>query len=124
MAKRVTPRPKIPVRRNFIRQWREYRELTQEQMAERMTEWLQRHGVRDGYSYATLGRLERGLIPYSQDVLEAAADALQTTPASLIMRDPSQDDDGEAMWSLWDHAKPGERQMILDIVRTITKTGT
>lgn len=90
-----------------------------------MTEWMRLHGVRDGYTQGTLARLERGDIPYSQDVLEAAADALRTTPASLIMRDPTRDDDGsEAMWSLWDHAKPGERQMILDIVKTVTKTGT
>ncbi len=42
-------------------------------------------------------------------------------PASLLMRNPI---DPEAIWSLWDAAKPGERQMIVDLARTVTKTGT
>jgi transcriptional regulator with XRE-family HTH domain len=29
-----------------------------------------------------------------------------------------------AQLSLWDHAKPGQRRMIVDIARTVTKTGT
>jgi len=37
------------------------------------------------------------------------------------MRDPS---DEEAVWSLWDQAKLGERKMIESIVRTVMKTGT
>ena len=52
---------------------------------------------------------------------EALAEALQTDAASLLMRDPTDDD---AVWSIWDNAKPGERRMILDIAKTITKTGT
>ena len=82
MAKRqVAPRPKGQFRPTFIRQWRKYRGLT----------------------------------------LERLADALQTDVASLLMRDPT---DSEALWSIWDHAKPGERKMIIDIAKTVTKTGT
>jgi transcriptional regulator with XRE-family HTH domain len=67
-----------------------------------------------------LSMLERGERGYTQETLEALAHALQTDPASLLMRDPS---DPDGMWSIWDQAKPGERQMIVDIAKTITKTG-
>ncbi len=97
-------------RRTFIRQWREHRGLTLEQLAER---------VEMTPSY--LSMFERGQRGYTQNTLEALAEALQTDAASLLMRDPT---DEEAVWSIWDAAKPGERRMIVDIAKTITKTGT
>lgn len=97
-------------RRTYVRQWREYRGLTLEQLAER---------VEMTPSY--LSMFERGQRGYTQNTLEAFADALQTDVASLLMRDPT---DEEAVWSIWEHAKPSERKMIVDIARTITKTGT
>jgi transcriptional regulator with XRE-family HTH domain len=114
--KRVTPRFKRRLRRTFLRQWREKREMTLEQLAERV-------GVRlgAGFTHASLSRIERGLQPYSQPILEAVADELQIDVASLLMRDPS---DPEAMWSIWDQAKQGERKIIVDIAKTIVKTGT
>ena len=110
MATRVRPRPKPAFRRTFIRQWRDHRDLTLEQLADRV-----------GSTHVSLSRIERGLQPYSQTLLEALADALQTDVASLLMRDPT---DSEALWSIWDQANPGERQMIVEIARTIKKTGT
>jgi transcriptional regulator with XRE-family HTH domain len=97
-------------RRTFIRQWREHRGLNQEQLAERL-EMTQSH----------LSMLENSRRGYTQETLEAIAEALQTDVASLLMRNPSE---GDAIWSIWDHAKPGERKMIVDIAKTITKTGT
>lgn len=102
--------PKRARRRTFIKQWREYRELTQDDLAERLYT-----------SKASISRIENGSQAYTQDFLEACAEALQTDPASLLMRDPSDD---EAVWSLWDKAKVGERQLIENIVRTVVKTGT
>ena len=102
------PRPRF--RPTFIKQWREHRGLNQEQLAERL-EMTQSH----------LSMLENGKRGYTQETLEAVAHALQTDPASLLMRDPA---DPDAIWSIWDNAKPGERQMIVDIAKTITKTGT
>ena len=97
-------------RPTFIRQWREHREMTLEQLGEAIH-----------MSHAQLGRIERGLQPYNQAMLEALAVELQTDVASLLMRDPS---DPDAMWSLWDQAKPGERQMIVNIARGVLKTGS
>lgn len=97
-------------RRTFFKEWRDHRGLSQEALADRLET-----------SVASISRIEGGKQPYTQDFLEALADALNTDPASLLMRNPL---DAEAIWSLWDRAKPGERQMIVDIARTVTKTGT
>ena len=91
-----------------IAQWREHRGLTQEALAERLET-----------SKASISRIENGEQAYTQDFLEACADALRTDPASLLMRDPTDD---EAVWTLWDKAKVGERQMIESIVRSVVKT--
>lgn len=110
MSKRIGFQKPRARRRTFIREWREYRGLSQEALGERLET-----------SGASISRIENGTQPYTQDTLEALADALMTDPASLLMRNP---DDPEAIWSLWDAAKPGERKMIVDIARTVTKTGT
>jgi transcriptional regulator with XRE-family HTH domain len=110
MSQRIGYQPKRTRRRTFIKQWREYRELTQDQLAERLET-----------SKASISRIESGQQAYTQDFLEACAEALRTDPASLLMRDPT---DEEAVWSLWDKAKVGERQMIESIVRSVVKTGT
>jgi transcriptional regulator with XRE-family HTH domain len=110
MSQRIGYRPKRPRRRTFIKQWREYRDLTQDDLAERLET-----------SKASISRIENGEQAYTQDFLEACADALRTDPASLLMRDPTDD---EAVWSIWDRAKVGERQMIESIVRSVVKTGT
>lgn len=72
-------------------------------------------------STAQLSRIESGVQPYTQDVLESAAEALRTDPASLIMRDPEAD---EPIWSIWDQAQPGERRQIVEVAKALTKTGS
>jgi DNA-binding Xre family transcriptional regulator len=109
-AKRATPRPRQQFRKTFIRQWREHRGLTLERLADRV-----------GMTAGNLSQLERGNQGYTQNTLEGLANALQTDAASLLMRDPT---DSEGLWSIWDQAKPGERQMLVDIAKTVVKTGT
>ena len=87
-------------RKTFFKQWREYRDLSQERLAERLET-----------SVASVSRIESGKQPYTQDYLEALAVALQTDPASLLMRDPS---DSSAPWSVWDNAKPAERRFLTE----------
>jgi transcriptional regulator with XRE-family HTH domain len=113
MAKRVVPRfkaPTVPRRRIFLKQWREYRGLTQEQLAERV-----------GWSVGNVSQLERGLQGYSQEGLEALAEALRCDPGQLLTVDPTGDD---AMWSIWEKAEPGQRKIIVELAKTVVKTGT
>ena len=94
-------------RPTFMRQWRKYRGLTLEKLAARL----------DDMAPSNLSMLERGKRGYTQETLERIAEALQTDAASLLVRNPK---DGEAMWSLWDQAKPGQKKQIVEIAKTIT----
>lgn len=116
--KKVVPRLKAELRPTFIKQWRAHRGLTQEQLAERVGTYLVERGITKGYTYASIGRLENGKIGYTQPILEAIADALQTDPASLLMRDPT---DSAALWSVWDQALPAERQIITEQAEIVVK---
>lgn len=73
-------RPPRQRHRHYILEWRKFRNLTQEQVAGRVDM------SRENYS-----RLERGLVPYGQDILEQLADALSCDPGDLIGRDPSKE---------------------------------
>lgn len=66
----------------YIRQWRLKRGFTLDQMVGRMAEL----GVET--TGASLSRIERGVQPYSQDILEAIAEALGRAPADLIENNP------------------------------------
>lgn len=96
--------------KTFIREWRQYRRLTLVQLAERI-----------GITHGQLSKVERGLRPYSQPMLEKLAEELGTEPASLLMRNPT---DPEGIWSIWDQVPPTERQRAITILRALTRTGT
>lgn len=79
----VMPPVKKPIRKrnpHFIREWREFRGLTQEQVANRLD-----------ISATTVGRIENNVVPYNQDFLEEAAIALQCDPWDLLHRDPRKE---------------------------------
>lgn len=117
MALTIIPGMKKPARKKtFIRQWRKKRNLTLEQLSSRLEEFGEHE-----LGPTALSMLERGERGYTQQSLEAIAEALQTDVASLLMRDPA---DPDAIWSIWDNAKPGERRTIVEVARAIAKTGT
>lgn len=64
----------------YIREWREFREVTQEVLADKV-----------GMSAANLSRIERGLQGYTRDNLETIAKALRCEPADLLANDPSDE---------------------------------
>lgn len=97
-------------KRTFIREWRKHRRLTLEKLAERV-----------GITHGNLSRIERGLRPYGQPLLEALAEELRTDPASLLMRNPL---DPEGLWSIWDQIPPTERPRAIEVLRAFTRTGT
>jgi ribosome-binding protein aMBF1 (putative translation factor) len=92
----------------YIRQWRNHRGMSLDQLAERVP-----------MDKSNLSKVERGLLPYNQEMLERLADALRTDVASLLMRNPA---DGASIWSLWDHASPGERRQIESVVSALVST--
>jgi transcriptional regulator with XRE-family HTH domain len=64
--------------RHFIKEWREYRQLTQETLAERLN-----------VSPTTVGRIENYKVPYNQDFLELTAYALRCEPWDLLNVNPN-----------------------------------
>ena len=95
---------------HYIKEWRKYRGLTQEQLAERI-----------GIARSYLTKIERGTRRYDQPFLEAASDALRCEPGDIIMRDPS---DPESIWSIWDKLPPSERRQAIAVIRALRGTGT
>ena len=62
-----------------------------------------------------ISAMERGAQGYTQDGLEALARAYGCEPAQLLMVDPINSD----IWSIWETAKVGDRQKIVEIAKTI-----
>lgn len=97
-----------PYRPTFIQQWRKKKGWSQGKLADAV-----------GVSTATISQIENGKEGYKQAHLEAIADALECSPADLLMRNPS---DPDAIWSLWDRAKPAERKQIIGIIEGLLKS--
>ena len=68
------PRKRTP---HFIEAWRRHAGLTQVQVAEKMK-----------VEQSTVSKLERGLSPYDQDMLEELAAVFECAPADLISQQP------------------------------------
>ena len=67
-------------RLTFIRQWRVKRGLSLDALVSRIGE--------DELTASSLSRIERGLQPYTQDLMEACADALDCSVADILARRP------------------------------------
>lgn len=112
---------------HFLRAWREHHDLSLESVAERIVLLSQEKAAADPESrpmtmtHATLSRVERGKIPYNQHLLELLAEIYRTDVPSLIMRDPSKPD---AIWSIWDTLAPIQREQVVEIAKTLKRTGT
>jgi transcriptional regulator with XRE-family HTH domain len=77
-----------PYKKTFIRDWRKHRKLSLRALAYMMDD-------ADGnelVSFTQLGRIESGVQPYSQRILEGIAEALDVTPAILLTHGPDGDE--------------------------------
>jgi transcriptional regulator with XRE-family HTH domain len=110
MAKYARPAPKPERRRHFIKQWRKAKNLTQEELAERI-------GVTPG----AISQLELGRVNYTQNMLEAIAEEFGIRPGDLLNVDPTREG---AMWSIWETLDVPTRNQVIEIAKTFQKTGT
>jgi transcriptional regulator with XRE-family HTH domain len=95
-------------RKTFIREWRKYRGISQEVLAEDA-----------GMTAGNLSQLENGNISYTQDSLERLAAALDCDPVDLLTRDPK---DGDEIYALAKGATPAQRKQIADLAKVLLKT--
>lgn len=96
---------------NFLRAWREFRKLTQAELAEKV-----------GTNQNMIGYLETGERGLSAKWLRKLAPALGTTPGHLLDHDPRQMD--ADIFDIWMHADQNQRRQLSDIARAIVRTGT
>lgn len=101
-------RPNFKTRRpTFFREWRKYRKLTLERLAERID-----------VTAGALSQLERGAVSYTQPMLEALAEALSCDPADLIMRPP---DTAPGIAAIWDKIPPSDRLKLLPMLEAYAR---
>ncbi len=100
------------LRPTFLRQWRKHRAKTLVQVAEALH-----------ITHGQLSKIERGLQPYNQELLERLAELYMCAPVDLLIRDPSEPAN---IWSIWDQAQPGERRQIESVAAALIggRTGT
>ena len=73
-------------------------------------------------THGNLSRIERGLVPYNQELLEALADLYACEPVDLLIRNPLEP---ESIWSLWERAQPGQKRQIMAVAEALVdRTGT
>lgn len=96
---------------NFLRAWRVYRKLTQEQLAERV------NTNANMIQYLETG--ERGL---SAKWLRRLAPALQTTPGMLLEHDPNELDSD--VLEIWAHGDARQKRQLAEIAKALVRTGT
>lgn len=94
--------------RTFIRAWRDFRGLSQEQMAGRVDM------SRENYS-----KIENGKVPYNQDFLEMSAVALNCSVSDLLERDPVIETYVDELRRLMIPASENEQRQIIAIAKTL-----
>lgn len=93
MAENKRKKAAGPARTKFepchLRAWREHRKMSQHELSDKIGKYLAEHKIPVGHSYSIIGRIERGLTPYNQAILQAAAHVLNTSvKALLFVEDP------------------------------------
>ncbi len=104
---------KPPRSQFFFKEWRKFRGLKQEELADQI-----------GVTPSSISQLENGKQGFTDTTLVALAEALHCNPGDLLMRNPL---DQDAPWSLWDivrHAEPNKKKEIVAVVETLLRTGT
>lgn len=96
---------------NHLRAWREYRGMSQPELADAI-----------GTSHQVIGYLERGRTQLSAKWLRKLAPALKTTPGMLLDHDPNELT--ADIIDIWSRADLRQRRQISDIAQTLVRDGT
>lgn len=96
---------------NFLREWREHRGLTQEQLSELV-----------GCSKASIGHWENHERRLTDKWLPSLSKALKTTSGYILEHSPH--DIPTDVFDVWSEIPDGLRPHALEILKTFSKTGT
>lgn len=92
---------------HYIRRWREFRDISQEDLAAAI-----------GRERSYVSRIENGQRKYDQPFLEETARVLRCEVAELIARDP---DDPEGLWGIYAKLSAEQRRQLVDIAKTFPR---
>lgn len=96
---------------NFLRAWREFRGMTQGELAEAV-----------GTNANMIGYLESGERGLSAKWLRRLAPALRTQPGFLLEHDPNRLPTD--IVEIWINASASERRQLIDVAKAIVRNGT
>jgi transcriptional regulator with XRE-family HTH domain len=97
---------------HYIRQWRECKHVTQEQLAEMLE-----------VDRTTVGKIENHKLPYNQDYLERVSLALGVDIEDLVSVDPSAATQPKLVWSKVEKAAPELQEKIRFVIEAMLKAG-
>ena len=97
--------------KQYLKQWRKYRQLTQDQVVDRLALFDDEHLPQTA---ASLSRIENGKQPYGQRILEALADVYQCEPDHLIGRDPTKAGEVIDLWGRLSESQRGIARAMID----------
>lgn len=93
----------------FLKAWRDHRDFTQDQLAERV-----------GTNANMIGYLEKGERALTTKWLRKLAPVLDTTPGMLIAHDPREIDSD--LLDIWVNADPRQKARLAEIVKAVVRT--
>lgn len=94
--------------RHHIKEWRKFRGLTQERLAERTP-----------FTHGAISQVETGRTSYTQEMLEALAVALDCTPGDLLNVNPFKEGDVVDLMRL---INDKNRDQAIRVLRALTGT--
>lgn len=103
----------------FFREWRKKRELTLEQVADRLAVM---EDPLIPQSVGSLSRVEKGQQPYNQRIVEALAKVYGCEPDELLGVNPKQRDDLDELFSSLRGKSEIERARIARLIRALDET--
>lgn len=96
----------------FLKAWRTYRGLSQDELADRVD-----------VDRTTIGRLERSDIPYNQDILERLAFALGCEVEDILSLDPLKPDPPRLVYQQLKAASPEQQHRAIMMLEALLKAG-
>jgi len=110
MTKAPRPKPKRTRQSHYIKQWRKYRGLSQEQLAERIEK-----------SRGLVSQIESFTTNYTEETLEACAHALSCEPWDLLHVNPLKEGQVIDIMDLLRDATPEQKAQAIGFVQGLVR---
>lgn len=114
MAKRGRPHPKRTPAKNFVLEWREWRDYTQEDVCDRLFTMF---GAE--LTPSTLSRMERGESALDTGWMKMLAEVLRCEMSDLIARPPQA---APGLFEIWSRIEEKNKEHALKVLETFARS--